>query len=417
MLPIKQLLPKRSTKQSQFQKDQHNLIRNLNKTYQPIQFDKFNINPYPLLFSKELIYQVNDCHTLLIEAIHKIVSSFFDDPILQEMISLNDTVLNLLYPLRDKPYEIGAIRPDFLFNENYQLKICEINARFPLNAFLFSQCLYTEIHKNFGNNSSYFDRELLKISNIFQNFFDSDRPVSILLNKEKSFDICLLRNILEKTSNLTVKQISPFNNQQSDHVFQTILNLHQEELVCLDSDLFKEITAQPYFNDIRTIFIVHDKRLLALLSNKKIMSKYISSEKCDQLANYIIPTYTLLNDHTVQNIKMNPKNWVLKKSSTGKGEGMYIGKEAQFSGILTVLNEKKLDYVVQPFINQPLFQLLNEASPNSAAMPHSGYQNIYLVGSILSFNNILLGPGIIRGSCKSIINIAQGGTTVFMPIC
>lgn len=193
-----------------------------------------------------------------------------------------------------------------------------------------------------------------------------------------------------------------------------MLNLHQEELFTLESSLFKEITTQTYFNDLRTIFIVHDKRLLSILSNKTIMSKYISSKKCNRLASYIIPTYTL-NDNTVQNIKTNPKNWVLKKSLAGKGEGMYIGRETQYAEILTVLNEKKPQYIAQPFIEQPLFQLLNEASKNRGSS-HSEYQMMYLVGSILSFNNALLGPGILRGSYKTIINVAQGGTTIFMPI-
>lgn len=144
------------------------------------------------------------------------------------------------------------------------------------------------------------------------------------------------------------------------------------------------------------------------------MSKYISSEKCNRLASYIVPTY-LLSDSTVKTIKSNPKNWVLKKNSAGKGEGMYIGKAIQAAEISTVLNEKKSDYIAQPFIEQPLFPLLNDSGKNRNAN-YAEYQTIYLVGSILSFNNALLGPGIVRGSNKTIVNVAQGNTTVFAPI-
>ena len=413
MLPFKHFIPKLSTKYCQFKKNKHSVIENLNKMYAPIRFDALDINPYPLLFNKQLVYQINDCHSLLIEAIHQIVTHFFSDSALRQIISLNDQTLNLLHPLKDKPYEIGAIRPDFLFDKTYQLKICEINARFPMNAFILSQCIYDEIVKNFVDKISCLHKKMIKNFEILNQFFDYTQPIYILFDKEKSFDIFLLKNIWEKTlPNLKLKLMTPpeclFKNKfldQRRNRFQGILNLHQEELLTLEPSLFNEITAQTYFNDIRTILIVHDKRLLSVLSNKTIMSRYISSEKYNRLATYIIPTYSL-NDNTIENIKVNPKNWVLKKISAGKGEGMTIGKETPLAKFSTVLNEKKLDYIAQPFIEQPLFQLLNGSCT---------YQALYLVGTILSFNNILVGPGLLRGSHKTIINIAQGDTTIFTP--
>lgn len=190
--------------------------------------------------------------------------------------------------------------------------------------------------------------------------------------------------------------------------FQTILNLHQEELLKLKPSLLNEITTQNYFNDVRTIFIVHDKRFLSILSNRAIMSNYISPEKYNRLATYIIPTY-ILNADIIQSIKSNMKSWVFKKNSAGKGEGMIIGKEVQSTEIYTVLSKRRFEYIAQPFIDQPLFRLLNNASKIQ------NYQTLYLVGTILSFNNIFLGPGILRSSSKSIINIAQGNTTIFIP--
>ncbi|MGC1853954.1 MAG: hypothetical protein WA659_01050 [Candidatus Aquirickettsiella sp.] len=382
--------------------------------YKPIRFDEFDINPYPLLFDNELIYQINDCHSLLIEAIPKIVTNFFYDSVLQQIISLNDNALKLLQPLKDKPYAIGAIRPDFLFDKRYQIKICEINARFPLNSFILLHCVYNEIYKHFAGKISY-NRKMLKIIEVFKQFFDITQPIHIYFDKEKSFDIFLLQNLWEKTSpNLKLKLETStkflFTNKLNNYS-QAILNLHQEELLNLEPSLFNEINTSTYFNDIKTILIVHDKRLLSILSNKTIMSKYISSEKCNRLASYIIPTY-LLSDSTIRTIKSNPKHWVLKKNSAGKGEGMHIGKEIQAAEISTVLNEKKFDYIAQPFIEQPLFRLLN----NSNNANNAEYQTIYLVGSILSFNNALLGPGILRGSHKTIVNVAQGNTTVFVPI-
>lgn len=420
MLSINHFLPNSSINYCHLQRDKHTLMKNLNKLYTPICFDSLNINPYPLLLDKQLFSQLKDCHSLLIEAIPKIVSNFFIDPALQQIISLDAKTLDLLYSLKEKPYEIGIIRPDFVFDKDYQIKICEINARFPLNAFVLSQCLSDKIYKQFSTELSFINVNKIKNLEIFEKFFDSKHPIRVFFNKEKSLDILLLKNIGEKMfSNLKFELIySPkflFKNSffVKKNYFQTILNLHQEELFKLKPSFLNEITKQNYFNDIRTIFIVHDKRFLSILSNKTIMCNYISPEKYNRLATYIIPTYILTNE-IMQNIKFNMKNWVFKKNSAGKGEGMIIGKEVHSADIYAVLSKRRLDYIAQPFIDQPLFQLLNNSTIMNNTLDKN-YQALYLIGTILSFNNIFLGPGLLRGSSKSIINIAQGDTTIFTP--
>ncbi|WP_040615672.1 hypothetical protein [Rickettsiella grylli] len=399
------------------QRDKHTLIKNLNKLYTPICFDSLNINPYPLLFDKQLFSQLKDCHSLLIEVIPKIVSNFFIDPSLQQIIALDDKTLDLLHSLEDKPYEIGFIRPDFVLDKNYQIKICEINARFPLNAFVLSQCLSDEIFKKFEIELSFLNVNKIKNLDIFENFFDFKHSIHIIFNKEKSLDIFLLKTVGKKIfSNLKVELISSpkflFKNKKK--CVQMILNLHQQELLKLKPSLLNEIIQQTHFNDIRTIFIVHDKRFLSILSNRTIMSNYISLEKYNRLTSYIIPTYILNND-IIHNIKSSMKNWVLKKNTAGKGEGMIIGKEDHSTKMHDILSNKRLEYIAQPFVNQPFFRFLSDSSPITNNIFNKNYYNLYLVGTILSFNNIFLGPGLLRGSSKSIINIAQGDTTIFIP--
>lgn len=193
-----------------------------------------------------------------------------------------------------------------------------------------------------------------------------------------------------------------------------ILNLHQEELINLESNLLNKLIKQTYFNDIRTIFIVHDKRFLSILSNPSIMSKYLSSEKYNRLKAYIIPTY-ILNNEVVEHIKGKVENWVFKKNAAGKGEGMLIGKEARLNEIHDVLIKRKFEYIAQPYIDQYLFQFLNNPSAVTINTFNKNHQSLYLVGTMLSVNDIFLGPGLLRGSAKSIINIAQGDTTLFIP--
>ncbi|WP_218813507.1 hypothetical protein [Rickettsiella endosymbiont of Dermanyssus gallinae] len=154
MNPIKQLLPEALTDYLQFKQDKNNLIKQLNKKASPaIDFKKYDFNPYPLLLSQTLIDQIKEAHTLLTKAVTQIVTHFFKDHAIQNMLSLPDKTLNLLATCQYKPYQLGAIRPDFLFDNDYHIKICEINARFPSNMFIFSEYLYEEMFQKYKRPS------------------------------------------------------------------------------------------------------------------------------------------------------------------------------------------------------------------------------------------------------------------------
>lgn len=269
------------------------------------------------------------------------------------------------------------------------------------------------IYKKFSNELAYININNRKHLEIFRQFFDCKYPIHILLNKEKIFEIQLLKKMLFR---LKFKFMLPdnllFKNKKNN--LQMILNLHQEELINLESNLLNKLIKQIYFNDIRTIFIVHDKRFLSILSNPSIMSKYLSSEKYNRLKAYIIPTY-ILNNEVVEHIKGKVENWVFKKNAAGKGEGMLIGKEARLNEIHDVLIKRKFEYIAQPYIDQYLFQFLNNLSAVTINTFNKNHQSLYLVGTMFSVNDIFLGPGLLRGSAKSIINIAQGDTTLFIP--
>lgn len=105
-----------------------------------------------ILVDEQLCFQLKDCHSLMIEVIPKLVNNFFIDPALQQIISLDEKTLSCLSLLKYKQYKIGFIRPDFIFDKNSQIKICEINARFPLNAFVLTQCWPMRFIKIFQMN-------------------------------------------------------------------------------------------------------------------------------------------------------------------------------------------------------------------------------------------------------------------------
>ncbi|CAF4509201.1 unnamed protein product, partial [Rotaria magnacalcarata] len=54
-----------------------------------------------------------------------------------------------------------------------------------------------------------------------------------------------------------------------------ILELHQDEILALPEDIIHSLIHSSqirYMNDLRTIFLVHDKRMFSLLSNQAFLN-------------------------------------------------------------------------------------------------------------------------------------------------
>ncbi|RNC77477.1 hypothetical protein DA717_10090 [Piscirickettsiaceae bacterium NZ-RLO2] len=72
------------------------------------------------------------------------------------------------------------------------------------------------------------------------------------------------------------------------------MELHQNELENISDDILEHIILNVnYVNDIRTVFITHDKRLFSILSNSEIMNRYLSNEEVGVLSKHVIETYLL----------------------------------------------------------------------------------------------------------------------------
>ena len=67
-------------------------------------------------------------------------------------------------------------------------------------------------------------------------------------------------------SGANTKQSTVFNDagERLEEVFQIGLELHQRELLAMSFEMLQQISLR-CFNDLRTVFLVHDKRMLGLV--------------------------------------------------------------------------------------------------------------------------------------------------------
>jgi len=79
------------------------------------------------------------------------------------------------------------------------------------------------------------------------------------------------------------------------------LELHQWEMKALDQDILKAL-APLCFNDLRTIFLVHDKRMLGIVLQELDSLVYrhnvLTLEEAEMLRNGIVPTIPSNNPKT-----------------------------------------------------------------------------------------------------------------------
>ena len=394
-------------------KDKDKLLRSLSHK---MSFDRYGkkFNPYPILLDDEIIEQIEEANNILVIAFKTIINNYLQDKDIQNILKLPKKALKLLETCSKITYKLGAIRPDFLITTNNQIKICEVNARFPFNGMIVTQFL-KDIH-NKSKISDYISiNQYSDIITLILKNFDLSKPIIILRDREKGYDMNFLENILKKHSKIKQKIISlpPNKLEVKDEILlfqgqkceQFILELHQDELLNISYNFLKALIKTNYINDLRTVLIGHDKHLLAIFSNEEIMLRYISMAEFKILNKYIIQTYlpsTTINKQVIA----NKNNWVLKKYGSGKGIGMYVGKIHSAELIDGVLRKEHEDYIIQPYIFQKKMPIYTEHEKGI------DFINMNIVGFFANFNKHFLGVGFFRVSLGDIVNVSEQGGNI-----
>lgn len=204
---------------------------------------------------------------------------------------------------------------------------------------------------------------------------------------------------------------------------QIASELHQDELEGLDEKLLLEIGARCY-NDLRTIFFMHDKRMLGLVLQELgnlVSSGVLTAAQADTLRYGIVETH-LPGTQTFRSILNDTKNkdlWLLKPFLAGKGEGIIFGKDVDEEtwGNLIKSNPEKtftegsftsksVPYVIQRYIVQRRHKLIVQPQePGQLARR----VNWFVVGTVFCLNGQFLGVSVWRTSPTDITAVSRGG--------
>lgn len=194
--------------------------------------------------------------------------------------------------------------------------------------------------------------------------------------------------------------------------------MHQDEITSLPKDILKFIIKKcKHINDLRTIFIAHDKRLLTILSRDDIMKDYLSPAyhniiKKHRIHSILPSSIECTSSNLYKDIIENKNEWLLKPYLLGKGQGILFGKNmstAEWEKLIyncMVSNDMKV--IIQKYIQQENFDIVDATKNNLLE-----YKQHKVVGTLLCFNDLFIGPGIFRTSADDLIALSRGGNLLF----
>lgn len=202
-----------------------------------------------------------------------------------------------------------------------------------------------------------------------------------------------------------------------EEIHQLGLELHQRELFGLSTEVLQQVSLR-CFNDMRTILLVHDKRMLGIIKqeiltlvSRKVLTPAQGQTLDKGIADTILPG-SMEMEELIQLSTDTPerrKEYLLKPIRGGKGAGIVFGDEldsAEWLSSLESLRSARLipgatSYVVQRRIWPSLYDVILGTSGQRGRYP--------LIGTYHSVHGHLLGFGIWRSSPDRICAVSHGG--------
>lgn len=353
------------------------------------------------------------CHVLN-HALEQVVNHYVNDARIRLAFNLDKELDAIVRLAADHPYSVGMFRPDLVYDDQGQAKICEIGCRYPINGWMISHYISQAVShrdaptiatRDRGPNAADWMADLVQA-------LRSEHAVFWVHQTEPGTEINYLINELSHYG-IDVISVSPDELQEkSGSVYakgltadRFILECDREELKQIDhSVLSAMVRTGVCVNDVRSLILVHDKKILSILYDQNIMNDYLSAPDYQFLKRFLIPSFTLDHPRTRSTIIGSNDNWILKRSSGGRGVGMVVKNECSQRQWETLVNQQHENYMVQRYIDQQVFRFEHQNEELSA----------HLVGMMLCINARSYGFGIFRGSSESIINLHQG-RGVIMP--
>lgn len=296
---------------------------------------------------------------------------------------------------------IGFYRPDLVFHENGDIKLCEIGARY-YECYLGHGIPEFIMEKRSGCRNDINGQRITEIAfEKLNEWWDGVSSLTILRGRDREGDIRFYERYFERIG-LEVHSFHPDAfNDSSDVVFgDAVLNcFSQKELYALTNDQIRLLLKSNCLNPLSTIMLLHDKRFLAVLWDDDFRSHSLDPSEDEWLKHRLIPTYTRKQDAKIWEMaRLSKDNWILKPQLLGKSEGIVPGPLVNQETWEEIFKHSSLEeMVLQEWVPQRIFKGSIDGK----------YFNDFATGTMLCLENHFHGLGQFRMTSAPVANFIK----------
>ncbi|KAL4919460.1 hypothetical protein BDW62DRAFT_216911 [Aspergillus aurantiobrunneus] len=365
--------------------------------------------PHPILVPNSFMASLKEFHVALSAAFTNIVQRWVVDeeadlPSRMPLERQEEDILRWIHKLtEDKLFPAydghqGNWRPDFLLPANEAdglFKVCEINGRFPSNGLDLNARVFKALDDSetkpldldvVGDGDYMIDR--------LKALFYPGWPVRFVHNREHNLLIeALMRDIEDMKPrllalddlHLVADETSPTGYKlqcvgesassadsqdgNMEDIYQIALRLFIDEFNSLSPEMQRQLAFHSN-NDIRSILLIHDKRILGILLQEldDLVTKHhvLTQRQADLLRGGVVFTINpgskeleQLTDSYYQGT-VSKDDFILKSIRSGRGDGIFLGQDlstSEWEAILADMKNPALTpgrtvYVIQPLVEQ-----------------------------------------------------------------
>ncbi|KAJ3530338.1 hypothetical protein NM208_g9369 [Fusarium decemcellulare] len=421
-------------------------------------FDR--LSPHAIAISDSKLSQLERLHVLLGRAVIDLVNRWFTDEAanLPERMPLDPAEELLLRwvsssgKVPEYSQHAGCWRTDILFGRSSDglsddaPQVCEINGRLPLNGILAVGHHASGVSRfGAGKNGFQSISSLEESRKRLMDFFDKSKPLFCIRDKWPGVDSAVFLPAWTVITNQPTRIVRPVDLElrpddsspigyalwdRSSNLLipQWFAEMMQDEWAGLDPAVARHLALTP-LNDLRTILLVHDKRLLGILPQElpgMVARGVLTTDEADIVAAGIVETLVpgsaelqaLLQksaaDSTVKD------GFVYKPCRDGSGEGVELGRNLTQDDWLArverlagsdALQPHQHPAVIQRLVEHKWYDFVRHEVPGATGLE---VDKFHLIGSMYMFQSRIFYPGVWRLGLETHLGLSPDSPGIVM---
>ena len=318
----------------------------------------------------------------------------------RDLMPVSDRVAEILALCRDKPYRPGTYRTDFVVDEANQIRLIETTCRFAMNGYFTSGFFIHNLADRYLAGQPGL-RKIDAYTPFYDRYVEYFKPfdhVCLLKGADNRNDTKFVVPVFEKAG-LPVHVIPAAEVPARTAEFRgaaVLGELSHEEICALPTETVAAIVAADSMNDLRTVFLVHDKRFFALLTHAAFLNEALTPAEIEEIRPFLVPTYAKnLAPEIWRQARVDKDRWILKPYNVGKSIDVFAGPLTDAAEWRSLFDSGRADrMVLQEYVPQRTFR---------GTIGGQAFRD-YVAGTLLFFEEGYFGPGLFRASSYPVTN-------------